>query len=282
MYQSSNPALNRDDTFRQFYGAMAGMKEKSDVATLAGVVNKTTILVLIAVVAGAMAYAFIPATGGVLILSALAAFGVCIGVGIMMCGNPKRAPIMAPIYAVVEGIFLGVMTAALDSWLAQLQSTRAIAEGARPGGGTVSLAMPAFLITISVMLAMLGLYAARIIQPTERFQAVMRTLVVGVMITYLLSFVLSFVGVQIPFLSLSSATGSGAAPYIGLGISLLILGIASFCLIVDFGRVEQIVNSGAPRYMEWYAGFGLLVTLAWIYFEAVKLAFRLYLLFGRD
>lgn len=280
MYQSTNPILSKDDKFREFYGAMTGA-EKTTVATLQGVVNKTAILVLITIIAGAGAYAFLPVTMGVLVVSSLAAMATCFGVGFMMRGNPKAAPVLAPIFAIVEGVFLGSLTSCLDVLLNQIQSARAVAAGAVGADVVrVSLAMPAFLITISLMLAMLGLYSARIIRPTERFKAVLGTLVLGVMITYALTWVLAMFGMSIPFLRLSSATGGGYAPYIGIGISVLILGIASLCLIVDFGRAEDIVNKKMPRYMEWYAGFGLLVTLAWVYYEAVMLAFRLYLLFG--
>ena len=280
MYQSSNPVLSKDDKFSEFYGAMAG-KEKSTVATLQGVVNKTAILVLIAMTTGSIAYAILPATMGVLVISSLASMATCFGVGFMMRGNPKASPILAPIFAIVEGVFLGTLTSCLDVWLSQIKSTQAITAGAAGADvARVSLAMPACLITISLMLAMLGLYSARIIRPTERFKAVLGTLVGGVMILYLLTWVLGMFGMSIPFLRLSSAMEGGYAPYIGIGISVLILGIATLCLIVDFGRTEDIVNKKMPAYMEWYAGFGLLVTLAWIYYEAVKLTFRLYLLFG--
>jgi len=276
MYQSSNPIFAHDDKFQETYGELT-----ANVATIQGVVNKTTILVLIAIVAGGLAYALIPASFAAVNISALAAMGICFGVGMVLCRNPRAAVVMAPIYAVAEGIMLGLLTSALDAWLLRLESARAVQQGAAAGAAeAVSLAMPAFLITICVTLAMLGLYSARILRPTRKFQAVVMTLVGGVMLVYLSTWVLGIFGLSIPFLRLSSATEGGAAPYIGLGISLLILGLASFVLIIDFGRAEAIVQQKMPRYMEWYAAFGLLVTLAWIYYEAVKLCFRLYLLFG--
>jgi len=276
MYQSSNPIFARDDKFRETYGELT-----SNVATIQGVVNKTAILVVLAIIAGGLAYGLIPASMAAVNISMLASMGICFGVGMVLCRNPRAAMFMAPIYAVAEGIMLGLLTAALDSWLVRIESARAVAAGAATGAAeTISLAMPAFLITICVTLAMLGLYSARILRPTRRFQAVVMTLVGGVMLVYMSTWVLAMFGMSIPFLRLSSATEAGAAPYIGLGISLLILGLASFVLIIDFGRAEAIVRQKMPRYMEWYAAFGLMVTLAWIYYEAVKLCFRLYLLFG--
>ncbi|MCP3902999.1 MAG: Bax inhibitor-1/YccA family protein [Planctomycetes bacterium] len=278
MFQSSNPALRNEDTFQEFYGDIAGTRPAQ--ATLQGVVNKTGILVLIAVAGGAAGYQLAGAMPAITWISAIAAFVIVLGFGFVLCGKPQLSPILAPIYAIVEGIFLGALTAALDSVLAKMPALEgAVAEG-QAAGASVSLAMPAFIITISVMLVMLALYSMRILRPTRRFTAVVSTAVGGIMLTYLLMFVLSMFGVQMPFLSLGSAFGSGYAPLIGIGLNVLILGVAALVLIIDFGRVEAIVEQGSPKYMEWYAGFALLVTLAWIYFEAVKLVFRLYLLFG--
>jgi uncharacterized YccA/Bax inhibitor family protein len=276
--QSSNPALAAADSFDEFYGEMAG--QRATVATLQGVVNKTALLVVITASAGAVGYKLVTTTPSLMWISAIAAFVIVLGLGFVMRGNPRLAPIVSPIYAVVEGVFLGCLTRVLDQMLASVTALQETVVAGEAAGKTVSLAMPAFLITIGTMVAMLALYSARILQPTRKFVAVVSTLVLGIMITYGLMFVLSFFGIQIPFLSLGSAFGGGWAPVIGIGLSVLILGVAALTLIIDFGRVEEIVNSGAPKYMEWYAGFGLLVTLAWIYFEAVKLVFRLYVLFG--
>jgi uncharacterized YccA/Bax inhibitor family protein len=194
---------------------------------------------------------------------------VAIGIFMKLAASPHQAVIYGPIYAVVQGFFLGALTGALDAVLANL--------GYAAAGG---LALQAFIITISVMLAMLGLYYARILQPTKMFTAVVTTLTVGIMITYLISFIASFFGAALPFISLGSALQGGTAAWIGLGLNVAILGVAAMWLIIDFGLIEEKVNEGAPRSMEWYCAFALIVTLAWIYFEAVKLAFRLTLLFG--
>jgi len=290
---SSNPVLNDQDTFSKVYGKdMFATAAKPATATLTGVVNKTGLLVLIAVVAGGIAYATIVPSMGWLIGSGLAAFGIAIGLGFVMRGNPKASVFMAPIYAIVEGVFLGIFTKLLDGLLvkflsddalAKLQLERTADDFALPqliGGGPASLALPAFLITIVVTGTMLGLFYTGILKPTKRFQAIVGTAVLGVMVVYMLSFVLGMFGVAIPFLTIGSALEGGTAAWIGIGISLLILGIAALSLIIDFGLVQNIVNSGQPKYMEWYAGFALLVTLAWIYYEAVKLSFRLAILFA--
>ena len=83
-----------------------------------------------------------------------------------------------------------------------------------------------------------------------------------------------------PFLSLGSALRGGREALIGLGLNAAILGLASLWLIIDFGKVEEIVRRGSPKDMEWYGAFALLVTLAWVYYEAVKLCFRVAILLG--
>lgn len=263
MWRSSNPILAKDDAFEQFYGARSAVK--SEYATVQGVVQKTGILVMLTVVVGTASYFLMPATTSILWISCLASMLVCVGIGFTLAGKPKLAMVMAPIYAVSEGLFLGVFTAALENVLANMKA-------APPGG----LAIQAFIITIAATLGMLLLYTTKIIKPTRTFQAVVGTLVAGIMITYLLSWVLAIFGAQIPFLSLGSAMQGGKAAWIGIGLNGFILVVASLTLIMDFKMVEDRLAGGtAPKYIEWFCGFALLVTIAWIYYEAVKMAFRI-------
>ena len=187
----------------------------------------------------------------------------------VIMANPLRAKQTAWIYAVVEGAFLGVLTYMLDGVLANM--------GYEATGG---LALQAFVITISVLISMLALYYFKILKPTKKFTAVVSVLTVGIFLTYFISFVMSFFGAEMPFLSLGSAVQGGQTAWIGIGINVLILGVASLWLIIDFGMVEQHVKAGAPKQMEWFCGFILMVTLVWIYLEAVKLCFRLAIMFG--
>lgn len=272
---SSNPALSAIEN--QPYGYSTTQTEHT--ATLTGVVHKTGILTGIAVLSGGAAYSYLPVSSSIMIMSCIAAMVVCFGVGWVIAGNPSRAPIAAPIYAVVEGVFLGMVTKSFDYYLRSLL----IAEA---GGATqalleTSLALPAFVITVSCVCVMLALYSFRIIQPTKRFVAVLYTATGAIALTYLAMFVLSMFGIRVPYISIGSALEGGQAAMIGMGFNLVVLGLASFMLIIDFGRVEDILRSRQPAYMEWYAGFALLVTIAWIYYEAVKLAFRLALLMNR-
>ncbi|MHC4990821.1 MAG: Bax inhibitor-1/YccA family protein [Planctomycetota bacterium] len=271
--KSSNPALNNDQVFQQYYGQMLGTKpEKANVTTLQGVVNKTALLVAIALVGGAIGYSLLQTMPAVLPIAAITGFIICLGAFFLLAGKPQLSPVIAPIYAIVEGIFLGAFTALADRILEAQQL--AVAGG---------VGLQAFIITMSAVVSMLVLYKTRIIRPTKTFQAVLYTLGGAVMLAYLVSFVMSLIpGVgALPLLSFASATQeTGTMGLLGLGINVGILVLASLFLILDFKLVEDQVQAGAPKFMEWYCGFALLVTLAWIYFEAVKLVVRLAVIFG--
>ena len=135
--------------------------------------NKSGLLVLIAVAAGAGGYALVGAMPSILWISCIAAFIVSLGVYFVIHGKPSLAPVLAPLYAIVEGAFLGALTAALDCVLAQM--------GYAATGG---LALQAFVITISILIAMLALYSFRILRPSKTFVSVIKVLTAGIMITY--------------------------------------------------------------------------------------------------
>jgi len=271
MFQSSNPVLTNDDAFRQFYGQAAGLAGRANVATVQGVVNKTGFLALLAVVAGAGGYRFVAAFPSLMWISGIASAVICLGLYYVARGNPARARVIAPVYAIVEGVFLGAFTGVIDRLLDGM--------GAKAAGG---VALQAFIITASILAVMLGLYSFRILRPTRRFVSIVSVATGGIMLTYLVGFVLSFFGVALPFISLASALQGGTAGLIGLGLNVLILGVASMWLIIDFGMIETRIAQGGPKSEEWFLAFALIVSLAWVYFEAVKLVFRLALMFNRD
>ena len=271
MFQSSNPVLTNDDTFRQFYGQRGGVADQANVVTLQGVVNKTGFLALLAVVAGAGGYKFVASFPSLMWISAIAAMVIGLGLYYVAMGNPAKARVLGPVYAIVEGVFLGAFTGVIDSMLDGM--------GHKAAGG---VALQAFIITASILVVMLGLYSFRILRPTRRFVSIVSVATGGIMLTYFVGFILSFFGVSLPFISLGSALQGGTAGLIGLGLNVLILGVASMWLIIDFGMIETRVAEGGPKSEEWFLAFALIVSLAWVYFEAVKLVFRLALIFNRD
>jgi uncharacterized YccA/Bax inhibitor family protein len=265
MLETTNPALKNHEAWRDGVRSC----DTVETATIGGVVNKTGMLTSVAVAGGMFGIWLTQNQPALAWPLGIAGFIATIVVYFMIIRNPARAKYTAWIYAAIQGAFLGVLTFALDNTLASM--------GYEAMGG---LALQAFVITVSVLVAMLTLYYFRILQPTKKFKAAVSVLTLGIFITYLVSFGMSMFGAEMPFLSLSSATAGGNTALIGIGINLLILGVASLWLIIDFGMIEQQVKAGSPKQMEWFCAFILMVTLVWIYLEAVKLCFRLAILFG--
>lgn len=162
--------------------------------------------------------------------------------------KPGLSPFLAPLYAVCEGAFLGGLSAFFETRY--------------PG-----IALQAVMLTVGIFLAMLILYSARVLRATPAFTrgGIMAT--GGVMIVYLIGFVMSFFGAGIPYIH-----GSGM---IGIGFSLVVIVIAALNLILDFALIERGAEQGAPRYMEWFGAFALLVTLVWLYIEVLRLLAKL-------
>ena len=266
MLETTNPALNNRDAWQQ------GLRSstQTETATFPGVVNKTTMLSAVALAGGMIGIWITKNQPGLAMPLGIAGLIATLVVYFMILRNPLRARQTAWIYAGIQGGFLGVLTHALDSMLASM--------GASAMGG---LALQAFVITLSVLVSMLFLYSSKILQPTKKFTATIQVLTLGIFVTYLISFIMSLFGAQMPFLSLGSAMEGGNTALIGLGINVLILGVASLWLIIDFGIIEKQLQSGAPKQMEWFCAFILMVTLVWIYLEAVKLCFRLAIMFGK-
>jgi len=158
--------------------------------------------------------------------------------------KPHLAPISAPIYAVLEGLLLGALSARYE---------------ARWQG----LPIQAVGLTFMVFLAMLIVYRTGIIKVTDKFRFGVAAATGGIALFYLLSIVLSLFGVGIPLVH-----GAGM---VGIGFSLVVVGVAALNLVLDFDLIENGVRANAPKYMEWYAAFGLMVTLVWLYLEILRL-----------
>ena len=187
-----------------------------------------------------------PSTSTAIMVAAIIGFVLAIATSFV----PKWAPVTAPLYAMVEGVFLGGLTLVLNS----------VPKYA-------GLPLTALALTMLAGGAMLALYVTRVVHVTQRFRAVMLGAMLAIMAYYLLSFVLGFFGVQAPFM-----TGSSWA---SIGFSLIIVGVASLSFLLDFDMIEQAVNRGSPKYLEWYGAFGVLVTFIWLYLEMLRLLLKL-------
>lgn len=166
--------------------------------------------------------------------------------------KPNWAPVLAPLYALLEGLFIGGISAIMNAAFAE----------SYPG-----LVMQAVGLTFGVALAMFLLYNFRVINATQRFKSIVFTATLGIGIFYLITMVLRMFGVNVSFMYDSSL--------LSIGISLFVVAIAALNLIMDFDMIEQGAERGAPKFMEWYGAFGLMVTIVWLYIEMLKLLSKL-------
>ncbi len=236
--KSSNPMFSEDKmrgSSTVLDGEMVSVGEKM---TVNGAVNKTFVLFGIMLAAAAVGFLFpnmIFFWGGML-------GGVAIY--FLASRSPERSNVLAPLYAVVEGLFVGTVTAMYA----------AAFDG---------IIFHAVTLTFAILFMMLTLYKAGVIKVTAKFRAGVSMAVGAVMLLYLVNIVLYFFGISIPFLH----DGGPMA----IGISLVIIGIASLNLLLDFDNFDKGEQLGAPKHMEWYFGMGLLFTLIWLYLEILRL-----------
>jgi uncharacterized YccA/Bax inhibitor family protein len=216
--------------------------------TVDGTANKTGLLLLIALLPALFVwtrYFSGEPVGGLMILGGLGGLVV----GIATSFKPEWSPITAPIYAALEGLVLGGLSALMDAIY--------------PG-----IALQASGLTFGVLFVMLALYKLRIIRVTETFRTVIFAATGGIALVYLVSMVMRiFTGTPIPFIH--------EGGIVGIGFSLVVVGIAAFSLAMDFDFIETAAAEGAPKYMEWYGAFGLIVTLVWLYIELLRLLSKL-------
>ena len=249
-FESSNPTLS-DKVFNKNRSQYVDI---DNVMTVRGTMNKFGFLMLM--VLGAAAYTWqLFSQNNPSLMTTLMWVGVIGGlaVGVTMSFKPQWSNFLAPVYAILEGFFVGALSVVLNEAFAEKF----------PG-----LIMSAVGLTIAVAIAMFLLYNFRIIQPTQRFKSIIFSATLGIGIFYLISIALGFFGVNMPFMNF------GDGSLLGIGISLFIVAIAALNLILDFERIEVGADNGAPKYMEWYSAFGLLVTIIWLYIEILRLLSR--------
>lgn len=246
LMKTSNPALG-SKTFQNLSGAgYGGMIDAANRMSLSGTVNKTGILLVCALATAAYVWHIFSQTRDMAEVGPwlmLGAFGGFI-VAMVTVFKKEWAPVTAPLYALLEGLVLGGISAAFDFRY--------------PG-----VAFQAVGLTFGTLFVLLLAYTSRIIKVTDKLRLGIVAATGGIMLFYLAEMILGFFHVQ--FLALN---GSGA---LGIGFSLLVCGIAALNLVLDFDFIEQGVAYGAPKYMEWYGAFGIMVTLVWLYLEILRL-----------
>jgi len=241
--RTSNPALNE----RAFQGERAVLGE---AMTLQGTVNKTGVLLICAVATAAWTWNLFLHSHSPQTVMPLAVLGGIGGLIVAMVTIFKKewSGVTAPIYALLEGLVLGSISAMLELRF--------------PG-----IAIQAVSLTFGTLVVLLLAYRSGLIAVTEKFRLGVIAATGAIALFYIVEIVLGFFGVHF-----TAINGSGA---IGIGFSIFVVIIAALNLVLDFDFIETGVRVGAPKYMEWYGAFGLMVTLIWLYFEILRLLSKL-------
>ena len=208
-----------------------------DVMTSNGAVNKSFILAGILLMTAIFAYAY---ANPIFIMG-----GAIVGLIVVLVAvfKPHLSPILAPIYAGVEGLFVGALSAQFAY----------VYDG---------IVFQAVTLTMAVLFVMLAIHKSGLIPVTQKFRRGVVMATFGIFFVYILNWILSFFGINMPYLH--------EGGMVGMGISLLIIGVASLNLLLDFDNFEKGEQSGAPKYMEWFFAMGLIITLVWLYVEILR------------
>jgi uncharacterized YccA/Bax inhibitor family protein len=246
--RSGNPAL-KPSTFLDL-GTGVVTDARPGVMTLNGTVNRTAFLLLLTLVGAMYSWSVFFGSAGAANLMPYVLVGGLGGFVVAMVTIFKKtwAPFTAPLYAALEGVFIGAMSA--------------IFEQRHPG-----IVIQATALTFGTLAALLVAYRSGLVKATENFKLGVVAATGGIALVYLASIVMGFFGHAIPMIN-----GGGV---IGIGFSAVVVVVAALNLVLDFDFIEQGVQQGAPKYMEWYAAFGLLVTLVWLYLEILRLLSKL-------
>lgn len=241
--RTSNPTLNDKVFERAGFGTGNAM-------TINGTVNKVGILLLLVLIPAAWMWnqvmtAWEPSQAmGPALMGGIGGFVVAL----VTIFKKNWAPVTAPLYALLEGLFLGGISATYNIQFA-------------------GLPMQAVALTFGTLAVLLLAYRTGLVRATENFKLGVVAATGGIAVLYLASFVMSLFGARIPFIHESGL--------VGIGFSLFVVVIAALNLVLDFDFIEKGSEMGAPKYMEWYAAFGLLVTLVWLYLEILRLLAKL-------
>lgn len=237
--RTSNPALND----KAFGGLAATSAERM---TIQGTVNKTGVLLLLVIAAASYTWREFYATWDPSTVAPWMWGGAIAGfvVALVTVFKKEWAAFTAPLYALCEGLFLGGISATFESQY--------------PG-----IVIQAVGLTFGTLFALLFAYKSQIIRATENFKLGVFAATGGICLLYFVSIILGFFGIPISFIH-SSGT-------IGILFSVFVVVIAALNLVLDFDFIENASYKGAPKYMEWYGAFGLLVTLVWLYLEILRL-----------
>src|SRR6187549_481721 len=241
LFKSGNPTLS-EKSFKQ-----TGYIDYENSMTVRGTINKFGFMFLMLLGTSYYSWKEFAEGGNVQPLIWGGAIGGLV-VALVIVFKKEWAPYLAPLYALLEGLFIGAISAYYNEAFAEKMP---------------NIIMNAVGLTFGTAIAMYFLYSFKIIRATEKFKSIIFTATAGIAIFYLIAMVSRMFGVQMAFLHEGSL--------MGIGFSLVVVAIAALNLILDFDMIEQSAAAGAPKYMEWYGAFGLMVTIVWLYLEILRL-----------
>ena len=249
---TSNPAFSKETFagFEQVYGA-----NRSVAMTVQGTIGKT--FALLGILTATALWAWNQTQNQQLSMAVLPAAGIGgFILALITIFKPSASPWTAPVYAAFEGVFLGSLSFLVEAGVRQ-----------KFGNEYPGIALQAVTLTCGTLFCMLFAYASGLIKVTERLRAGVVAATGAIALVYGISLLLSLFGVRVPFLY-------DASP-VSIGISMVVVGVAAFNLLLDFDTIEYGARREAPKYMEWYAAFGLILTLVWLYLEFLRLLRKL-------
>lgn len=241
-YKSGNPALNKN-TFNNLQAVTDGSG-----MTLDGVAAKSLMLFALCVGSGIFGWRLAaqqPEALGIYVIGSLI---IAFIIGIATIFKKTASPFTAPLYALFEGFALGAISQMFEVQFA-------------------GIVLQALLLTGGIFVSMLFLYLFRIIRATENFKLGVLAATGGIALYYVANLIINFFGKDLPLINSTSNWG--------IGFTVLVIIVAALNLVVDFDFIEQGVEKQAPKYMEWYASFGLFVTVVWLYIEILRLLAKL-------
>jgi len=238
------------------YAGQAGFGDayaapRAGTMTIQGTVSKT--FLLLAILSATAIWSWSALASGDLSLGVVT--GAALGgfvVAMITCFRPTAAPWTAPVYAALQGVFLGAVSKMVELRFPAFQGIVIQAVG----------------LTCGTLFVMLALYLTRVIRVTDKLAAGIMAATGALLLVYLVTFALQMFGMDIPFLH--------AGGKVGILFSLFVVGLAAFNLLLDFDMIEKGAAYGMPRSMEWYGAFGLMVTLVWLYLEVLRLLQKVY------
>ena len=235
-FRSGNPVLSKN-TF-------SSATDISDVMTINGTVNKTALSLLLLIGSGYLTFSAI--NTGILIACGIGGFIIAI----ITVFKKEWAPFTVPIYAILEGCLLGGISFMYNS----------LYDG---------IVTDAIFLTVGILLSLLVAYRSGYIKATENFKLGIFAATGGIAIVYFVNFIMGFFGSSMGIMQIDNASP------MSIGFSVIVVIIAALNLVLDFDFIEEGAEKGAPKYMEWYGAFGLLVTLIWLYLEILRLLAKL-------